>query len=267
MLAALIGRSLERARGLLLGLVVLLCGFQFLIVMIAREIQQSQAFTAITALIPAAFQQMAGGLSFGSYSGLASFGFVHPIVVLVLVEAAIFLASEPVWDVEARMVDLTMARPVPRWAAVARTLLVVFGATASVLLLMVVSTRLALRAFTPAGVPVPPLRTNLLLAINLMAVSWWFGSLSLLVASRARRRSAALGIAGLMAVFLYLLNLVTEIWAKARSFRFVTPFHYYNAPALIRGSNDAWPVDVAILLGATAVFCVAAWQGYTRRDL
>jgi beta-exotoxin I transport system permease protein len=267
MLTALIGRSLGRVRGLLWGLVVLLCGFQFLIVMIAREIQQSQAFTAMAALVPAAFQQMTGGLFFGSFSGLASFGFAHPIVVLVLVEAAIFLASEPAWDVETGIVDVTMARPVPRWLPVTRTLLVVFGATAGVLLLMVTSTRLALNAFTPAGVPAPQLRTSVLLAVNLMAVSWWFGSFSLLVASVARRRSAALGVAGLTAIFLYLLNIVAEIWSKARSVRFLTPFHYYNAPAFIRGSNEEWPADIALLLGTAAVLCVAACQAYARRDL
>lgn len=236
MLTALIGRSIGRARGLLMGLVVLLCGFQLLMVMVAREIQQSQAFSAIAVLMPAAFQQMTGGLFFGSFSGLALFGFVHPIVVLVLVEAAIFLASEPAWDVEAGLVDMTMAR-------------------------------LALHAFTPTGVPVPPLRTSVLLAVNLTAVSWWFGSFSLLVASVARRRSAVLGAAGLMAVFLYLLNLVAEIWSKARGFRFLTPFHYYNAPTLIRGSNQQWPADIALLLGTAAVLCVAAWQVYLRRDL
>ena len=267
MLAALIGRSLGRARGLLLGLAVLLCGFQLLIVMIAREIQQSQAFPSITAFMPAPLQQLAGGLFFGSFSGLASFGFVHPIVVLVLVEAAIFLAAEPAWEVEAGMVDVMMARPVPRGLAVTRTLLVVLAATGGVLLLMVTSTRLALHAFAPPGEPVPQLRTTVLLAVNLMAVTWWFGSFSLLVASLVRRRSTALGVAGLMAVFLYLLNLVAEIWPKARSFRFVTPFHYNNAPAFIRGSNEEWPADIALLLGAAAVLCVVAGQLYARRDL
>jgi ABC-type transport system involved in multi-copper enzyme maturation permease subunit len=267
MLAALIGRSLGRARGLLLGLAVLLCGFQLLIVMIAREIQQSQAFPSITAFMPAPLQQLAGGLFFGSFSGLASFGFVHPIVVLVLVEAAIFLAAEPAWDVEAGMVDVTMARPVPRWVPLARSLFFAFGATAAVLLLMVTATRLALYTFTPVEVPVPRLRTSVLLAVNLMAVSWWFGSFSLLVASVARRRSSALGAAGLTAVFLYLLNLVAEIWSKARSFRFITPFHYYNAPAFIRGTNQEWPVDIALLFGTAGVLCIAAWHVYTRRDL
>lgn len=266
MLTALLEQSIGRARGFLLGLVVLLCGFQFLIVIVAREVQRSQAFAALTALVPGAVQQMTGGLVFGSFSGLASFGFFHPIVVLVLVEAAVFLGSEPAWDVEAGIVDVTMARPVPRWLGVIRTLLFVCGATAGVLLLMVASTRLALSAFAPAGVPVPRLHTNVLLGLNLMAVSWWFGSFSLLVASVARRHSVVLGVAGLTAVFLYLLNLVAEIWPKARPFRYLTPFHYYDALAFLRGSSHACP-DIAVLLGATAVFCVAAWQVSTRRDL
>ena len=127
MLAALVGRSISRARGLLVGIATLLCGFQFLIVIIAREIQQSLAFPSIMAFMPAVLQQMSGGLFFGSFSGLASYGFIHPIVVLVLVEAAVFLASEPAGEVEAGIVDLTMARPVPRGMVVARTLLDFLG--------------------------------------------------------------------------------------------------------------------------------------------
>ena len=267
MLAALVGRSLGRARGLLLGLVALLCGLQFLLAIVARELQGSQAFKALAALIPAVFQQAMGSFFFGSFGGMVSFGFVHPVVVLVLVEAAIFLGSEPAWEVESALVDLTMARPVPRSAAVARTLTIVFGATACVLLLMLASTRVAAYLFAPAGAPVPRLRTSGMLTANLMAVTWWFGAFSLLVACVARRRSQALGIAGLSAVFLYLFNFLAEAWPRARAFRFFTPFHYYNAPGLLMGSERDWPVHMTLLLVTTAILCIAAWRAYERRDL
>lgn len=267
MLRALVGRSLGRARGLLLGVVALLCGFQFLIVVIAGEVQRNQTFSALAALLPAFFQSLVGGLVFTSFAGLVSFGFVHPIVVLALVEAAIFLASEPAWEVESGIVDVTMARPVTRGLLITRTILVTLGATAAILLLMLGAMSLALYAFAPEGVPWPRFRTTVLLAVNLMSVSWWFGGLSLLVSAFVRRRSAAIGAAGLAAFALYLFNLAAEISPSWQRLRPLTPFHYYDAPALIRGAYGQWPADVTVLLGTSALLILAAWRAYLSRDL
>lgn len=267
MLLALVGRSLSRARFLLLGLATLLGGFQLMIVVIAAEIQRTGTFNVLAALLPQFVQSLVGGLVFGSFAGLATLGFVHPIVVLVLVEAAIFLASEPAWEVEAGIVDLTMARPVPRGVLVTRTVLVAFGATAALLALMVGAMRLSLHGLAPAGVLWPPLRTQALLALNLMAVAWWFAALSLLVASFVRRRSIAIGGTGLVAVTLYLFHLVAEMSASLHRYRPFTPFHYFNSLLLVRGSSQEWPTDVALLLGTAAVLCLAAWRAYATRDL
>jgi hypothetical protein len=267
MLQVLVGRSLGRARGLLLALIVLLCGFQFLIVLVAAQIQQLQMFSTLMTLIPPAFQQLVGGLAFGSFAGLVMFGFVHPVVVLVLVEAAIFLAAEPAWEIESGMVDVTMARPVPRGLLLARTVIVTYGAMAAVLLLMTLSIRVALHLLAPDGVLWPRLRTILLLGGNLTAVAWWFGALSLLVSAFVRRRSIAMGVAGLAAVSLYLFNVAAEISSSWQRWRPLTPFHYYNAPALLRGSSGEWARDVSLLLGTAAVLCLVAWRGYVHRDL
>jgi hypothetical protein len=266
-LGALIGRSLGRARGLLAGLIVLLCGFQLIIVLIAAEIQRTQTFNALASLLPPAFQSLVGGLVFTSFGGIASFGFVHPIVVLVLVEGAIFLASEPAWEIESGIIDSTMARPVPRPMLIARTVLLVFGATAVVLLLMVVSMRLALHALAPPGVTWPRPRTQLLLASNLMALAWWFAGLSLLASGFVRRRSVAIGAAGLSAVALYLFEIASGMSKSLQPYRRFNPFHYYDAPSLIRGSDQDWARHVALLAGSAALLCIAAWRAYERRDL
>ncbi len=267
MLAALAARSFARARGLLLSLAALLCGFQVLVIVSAREIYRSQMFSQLTSLIPSGLQQMAGGLVFTSFTGLASFGFFHPIVILVFVEAAIFLAAEPAWEVEAGLVDLTLARPVPRAMMIVRTLLVAFGAAAAVALLMGISTRVALLAFAPPGIPWPRLKTTVLLATNLVLLAWCFAGLSLLVATMVRRRSAALGIAGLAAVLLYLLNVLAQLWRPAYSLRVISPYYYYNAPALLVLAGNTWQRDLAVLLGLTLVLSMAAYVVYSRRDL
>ncbi len=267
MLAALVGRSLGRVRFLLLGLTAVLCGLQLVIVAAAAELQRSGTLNALQGLFPQFFQSIAGGLVFGSFAGLASLGFLHPVVVLAVIEAAIFLASEPAWEIESGIVDVTMARPVPRGAIVARSAIVAFGATAAVLALMLVSMRVSLLALAPAGVARPALKTQALLAFNLLAEAWWFAALGLLAAAIVRRRSIAIGAAGLLAIALYLFNLVAEISPTMRPYRSFTPFHYFNSPLLISGSDQEWPGDVALLIVSAAALAVAAWRGYARRDL
>lgn len=267
MLTALIGRSLARARFLLLGLFVLLCGFQAMIVVAAAEIQRTGTFTAIQTLLPQAFQSFIGGLVFGSFAGLASLGFVHPMVVLVIVEAAIFLASEPAWEVEAGIVDVTMARPVPRGAVVARSAIVGFGAPAALLLSMVVAMRLSLHGLAPAGVQWPPPGTQALLALNLMAVAWWFAGFALLVAAIVRRRSIVIGAAGLFAVSLYFFHLLAQMSPSLQRYRAFTPFYYFKSPQLISGSSQEWRSDVILLTASAAVLTIGAWRAYARRDL
>jgi ABC-type transport system involved in multi-copper enzyme maturation permease subunit len=266
-LSALVVRSLGRARGLLIGLAALLCTFQVLLVFVAREISQDRMFSQLTAFIPANVQQMAGGLVFSSFGGLALFGFFHPVVLLVFVEAAIFLAVEPAWEVEAGMVDLTVARPVPRWMMLTRTLIVSCGSTAACAALMAVTSRIALLALAPAEAAWPRLASTVLLAVNLTALAWCFASLGLLVATSVRRRSAALGAAGLSAVGLYLLHLLAQLWQPASSLRHVTPFYYYNAPALLALSGNGWQRDVLVLVIAAMALCVSAFVSYERRDL
>ena len=267
MLAALTARSVARAKGLLIALAALLCGFQVLVIVSAREIYRGQMFAELASLIPSGLQQMAGGLVFTSFTGLASFGFFHPVVILVFVEAAVFLATEPAWEVEAGMVDLTLARPVPRSLVISRTLLVAFGAAAALALLMALSTRLALHAFAPATAAWPRVETTTLLAINLAVLAWCFAALSLLIAAMVRRRSTAVGIAGLAAVLLYLVHVLAELWRPAYPLRLIAPYHYYNAPALLALTSNGWQRDLGVLLGTTALFVAAAYVVYERRDL
>ncbi len=267
MLIALVTRSIARARWLLLALLVLFSGFQLLVIISARDVYRGQLFSQLAALVPAGLRQMSGGLVFTSFAGFATFGFFHPVVILIFVEAAIFLASEPAWDVESGMVDLTVARPVPRAFVIGRTLIVACGAAAALAGAMVLSTRLALHAFAPATASWPRFDTTVRLGANLTAVAWCFASLSVLIAAAVRRRSAAVGLAGLTAVLLYLVHLLAELWRPARPFRVIAPYHYYNAPAILEMNDATWSRDIGVLLLVATALAACAFVVYQRRDL
>ena len=266
MLIALVARSLERARSLFAGLVLVMCGFQVVLVIVASEMDRTHTFQLVTTLIPAAVQNLAGGMVLGTFSGFAAFGFFHPVVVLVICGAGAFLASEPAWEVESGLVDLTLARPVPRALMLTRTLLVTCGTLAAVAALMALAARVSTAAFAPPGGAALPLGTTLSLAGNLFALGCWFAALSLLVSAIARRRSVAAGVAGLAAVGLYMLHVYAEMSTRAASIRPLLPYHYYNASAILRGAAST-PRDVTILLVTAAVMVGVAYRLYEERDL
>ena len=58
---------------------------------------------------------------------MASLGFFEPLIVMLVVQFAIFLATEPAGDVETGLVDLVLARPVPRHWLVTRSLIAMTG--------------------------------------------------------------------------------------------------------------------------------------------
>jgi hypothetical protein len=267
MLIALVTRSLERARALIAALVVVMCGFQVVLAILASEMARTNTFSLLTTLMPTAVQNLAGGMVFGTFGGFAAFGFFHPVVVLVFCGMAVFLASEPAWEVEAGLVDLTLARAIPRALVMTRTLLVTCGATAAIAILMALAARVSMTAFAQPGAGTPALRTTISLAINLLVLGWWFGALSLLAAAFARRRSVAAGGAGLAAVGLYLLHLYAEMSTRAAAIRPLLPFHYFNASAILRDAASTWPRDVAILLLTAAVMAAVSYGVYERRDL
>ena len=266
-LRSLLVRSLAKHRRLLIGLAVILSGFQFMLVVVAGNVEESRAFSQLTAFVPPMLQQAMGGMTFMSFRGLVSFGYSHPIVVLALVEAAIFLGSEPAWEVESGVLDLAMARPVRRSAMMTRSAFVVVIATAWLAMCMALMTLVALRLLAPAGAPWPPPGVTAILALNLGAVAVCFGCLALAVSAVASRRGTVLGITGLGAIGFYLLSLVAELWAPARRVVWISPFHYFNAMPIVAGGAAHWPRDVLVLASVSAVSSALAFVLYRHRDL
>jgi ABC-2 type transport system permease protein len=265
-LTALLGRSLARHRTLLVALTGLLAGFQVVLVLIARNLQRQGLYSQMAALMPPFVQEALGGALVASFGGTVALGFFHPIVMLSLSCAAIYLASEPAGEIEEGLVDLVVARPVPRHLIVARSAIVFAGGTALIVAVMFVANRGAVRWLTPgSGTALPPARLTMV-ATNLLAVVWCFGAASLALAARLRRRAATAGTIALAAVFLYLLQFAAAAWNPLRPFARFSPFHYYEAMRTLMGAVS--PVrDIALLMGITMALIGVAYASYLHRDL
>jgi len=264
MIARLTIRTLARHKGLIAGMAAVLAGFQVLLVVIAANLQREGLFSQLAALVPSNIQAALGGSLIASFGGLLAFGFFHPVVVLGLAVGASYLGSELAGDVETGLVDLVAARPVPRAALVARTLVAIVAASTTIVGLMVVASRAS--ALAVGGAADTPVSATVALAVNLLAVTWCCGAAGLAIAAVTRSRAAAAGAAALVFISTYLVNFAAAWWRPARFAARFTPFHYFDAMPIVLGTHDP-ARDILVLLSASALLVVAALVSYQRRDL
>jgi beta-exotoxin I transport system permease protein len=266
MFAALLGRSFARHRALVIALAALLSAFQVLDVVVAHNLQTNGLYAQFSALVPAFIQEAMGGVLVGSFTGAIALGFAHPLVMLSLSCVAIYVASEPAGEVEDGLVDLVVARPVPRFLIIARSAVVCVVSTAAVAAAMFVTNRISVQWISPVTAASLPALRLAWIAANLLAIVWCFGAAALAMAAYVRQRMRAVGTIAMLAVFLYLLQFGAAAWAPLRPFARLSPFRYYEPMQTLLGR--ATPSgNIAGLLTATIVLLAIAHALYVRRDL
>ena len=243
----------------------MLVAFQFFMIYAAREVENSGAFRQVEALIPEFMRQWTNMMA-ASFQGFVLFGYMHPLVQLFLVAMAISIGTEPAAEIESKFIDLLMARPLSRGAAINRTLVVLVVATAGAIVSMLLATWVGLRLLAPstARLPQPHVVVSLAANLALLVVAW--GGVALAIASFSKRRSTAAAACGFLAFAAFVLDYVGRFWDAARPISRISPFHYFDPFALIGGQ----PLKVADLVTLAAIFGVAALianVAYARRDL
>ena len=267
-LAVLAWRSIVQARYVLLGCLALLTAFQMIIVGQASSLEQAHSFGRMAELVPAFLQRGLGGQSMllVTFKGTVAFGYFHPVVVVLVSVLAIYFATEPAHEVESGLVDLMLARALPRRVVVTRSLLLAAGAIIAAVLLMAAGTSLGLRMFASPEFDAPSAATRAWMLLHLAAVGSCFGGFALAVAAGARRWSTSFTTAALTAVVLYLVDFLAIGWAPMRAVAWLSPFHYYPALSILAGTAPAWR-NLGILMAAAAVFCAIGYWRFNRRDL
>ncbi len=260
--------SLRRGRTLLVVLLVVLAGFEVLLVTGAATLQQSGTFGNIADMMPPFVRQMFGDslIVFMSFSGIVCFGYFHPMIVAVLAGFVIAIATEPVSDIETRFLDVILARPLARSAVVGRTVLLLVALPAIVVGAMLASTTISLHVLAPGDAEAPTSRLIGSLAVNLWALLLCIGGVSLAVAAIGRRRATVGGVLGIGGLALFLVDYVARIWKPATHVAWLSPFHYFDAMTMVMGGGlPVWHVEV--LVGAGAAGVALAFVLFSRRDL
>lgn len=267
-LTALLRRTIVQARYIVIGSLILLCGFQLVIVGQASAIEQQNSFSRMTELVPAFLQRGLGSraMLLATFKGTVAFGYFHPVVVVLVALLAAYLTTEPAHEVEAGLVDLELARAVPRHTIITRSLIAGLMGIAGAGALMALGTWAGLLVFAEPTFDAPSPQTIFLLLLHLAAVAASLAALGLAVAAGATRWSTAFFTTALVTVIAYLVDFLAIGWPFMRSIAWVSPFHYYPALSIVAGDV---PVvrNVAVLISATIAFVAVAYWRFARRDL
>ena len=265
---ALLQRSAARARFALLGVGLLLCAFQIVIIGQAVEVHRMNAFSNVANLMPAFLQRGLGSkaMILATFRGTVAFGYFHPVVCLLVSVLAMYIATEVAQEVEAGLVDLELARSVPRHRLLTRSLLLAHVAAALVIVLMAVGTWIGIRVFDASGLDLPSPNVRIRLLVNLYALASCFCGFALLVAASSRRWAPAFTLVALCTVIAYILDFLALGWRAMGSVAWISPFHYYPALSVIAG-DAPMARNVLVLVTAAVLMSAAAYWQFERRDL
>ena len=261
----LILRSLQRIKMLTIVVSAILTVFQLAIVAYATGLESHHRFDQLEGLIPE-FVRTAFGAALMSFKGMATLGFVEPLIVMMIVQFAIYVAAEPAYEVETGLVDLIMARALPRHRLVTRSLIVMTAASVYLPSVLAISLWGSLAWLADPGAARPSTHVVWSLTGHLATVTWCFGSIALAAGAWAERRGTAQSLVGVMAVGLYLVDVVAQAWSKVAWTGWVSPFHYYDGPGIINGATHP-ARDLSVMLGIGVVGIAAAYWKFSTRDL
>lgn len=264
-MTALVARSFGRIVMPFSAVLSVLAAFQVALIAVAASLAADGEFDRLTQVVPSAFRAaLAPALT--SFGNMTTFGYFDAIIVFIVVQWAIYVASEPAGDIEAGLVDLVLARPLPRHWLVTRSLVVTFGSILMVTAAMGVGTLIGLSLLAPSNATWPEGRLIVTMMVHLTAVAWCFGAAALAAAAWVRRRATAIAIVTMAAMVAYLIDLLGLWWQPIRSVAQASPFNYFHGGALVAGTSD--PVRNLTVLGImTLTSIVVAYWTFSRRDL
>jgi ABC-2 type transport system permease protein len=264
----LITYSLRRVRTLVVAMAGLLAVFQVFLIVIARSLQRSGSFDQLATMIPPFVRQLLGPsfISFMSFSGIVCLGYFHVAVMGSLIGMSISLGTMQTSEIELGFMDLILARPLARHWVITRSIAVALVSILVVLGMMVIGTWAGLKALAPKEVPWPASSLVLSLVTNLAALMLCWNAIAIAIGSAARRRTVASGIAGVLALAMFLLDYVARAWEPAGSVAWLSPFRYFSPFALLTGESLSMS-NLAVLFGIALTGFAVSYVVFSRRDI
>jgi ABC-2 type transport system permease protein len=263
---ALLARNLHHHARLLLSLIIGLVLFELLIIWFGAEIEAGPGMANLMEeFLPPSFQQIvASQIGRISFPGIVAFGFQHPALLAAAFAFVIAVGTLPAGERESGLLDLLLARPVPR--ARYLTAVVMTMVVGAILLpaALLAGVALALQLIDVEGSL--PWYRYLAPAAGLMTLLLAIGGYTLAIASVSRRRGTAVARAVGLTVAFYLLDFLANLWDPIGWLKWLTPFHYYKPiqAAVFQQTPAENPIVLLALFTATTAI---AFQAFHRQDL
>jgi ABC-type transport system involved in multi-copper enzyme maturation permease subunit len=265
---ALAKRSATQMRYAAVGSLVLTFALQLVLVGQAVSIQESRSFANVASLIPNFIGRGLGSeaLLLASFKGTVMLGYFHPVLCVLIPAIAMYAATEPAHEIEAGLVDLVLARSMPRAIVLTRslTLGLLYGLAA--ISAMALGTYTGVVLFDGGRFELPSANLIARLLLHVFALCCCFAGYGLFAGVMSKRWATAFTTGVLTAVFAYLVDFLALGWPVLRFAAYISPYRYYHALAIASGT--AWePLDYLVLFGTGAAFTLAAYWRFRRRDL
>ncbi len=207
---------------------------------------------------------------------MLSIGYVHPLTqtivcIWVIGRSAAAIAGE----IDRGTIELLLAQPIQRGQVIAAHLFVDLISLPTFALAMWIGTGIGaywvgfLEA-TGSATEVSLLRFAPAL-VNVVLLMFAVSGTTLAISASGRSRSRVLGIATLVVLLQFLVNVIGQLWPPLEWARPLTLFHYYQPQPMILDANwtmqsIVW-IRLGVLLGVGAVGYGIAWWIFRERDL
>ena len=267
-LISLVGRSAAQMRYAAIGSLALTFLLQLVLVGQAVSIQETHSFESLARMIPSFVGRGLGNdaLLLASFKGTVMLGYFHPLLCVLIPAIAMYAATEPAHEVESGLVDLVLARSLPRAVVVTRSLLVAILYSAAAVCAMALGTYTGVVLFDARRYDLPDAALLARLLLHVFAICCCFAGYGLLAGVSARRWTTAFITAVLTAAAAYLVDFLSPGWPVLRWAAYVSPYRYYHALAIASGTARE-ARDYVVLFGAGAALTAAAYWRFHRRDL
>lgn len=269
---------------------LLLLGFEFLwckateqTVFFMRELEQQMPLQSFGNLLfqkdsGKIFNRMIGGdsVTFGQGFDSLTVGYVHPLVLTILCVWAIGRAAGAIaGELDKGTMELLLAQPIARWRVIDSHLIVDMITIPLVCLCMWAGTLLGAYAYDLAALtaneikPVDAWRFGRALP-SVGALLFALSGCTMFLSAAGRSRTRVLGLAVVLTLLQFLVNLIGQVWPAIEPLRPFTVFYYYQPQGIILGAPDAvWQTvrNVAVLGAVGFVGYALALVVFSRRDL
>lgn len=247
-------------------LVLLALGLMlFGLLMAALFPAMKDSMTAMLQMVPSFLQPLvrsrAGLDTFEGFSGMA---FTHPVLLALFAAWSISRGAQAIaGEIEGGTLGWMLSYPVGR-VSVLLSKAVVLLAGAAVLSAAMIAGLLA--GAVMLGIPHAGIKPYLFTGIETFLLYGAVGAVTLCASAVVSERGKATLVGTGFMLASFLLNYVAELWAPAKTIRFLSVFAHYDPKGLLGGASPSL-AHLAVLGGVTLVAIAAAAVAFRKRNL